>query len=205
MRPIFLPDTAMSDDQAVVEAFYRYIYHCHQGGGIFGSILGTGTGTDGDVYTALYYSGEIRNGGHQQYILNSDDNPIIHQAALAGLALIDAGPQHAILKDMRAWVLENPQFVEMIFRHELPSQYRPGRPPVLDALDARFFDAQDRHSVETCAAAWIRAYPDLRIVSEAEFMALLEGKEASVASPVSRPGGARIRLLDRVMTTIFGR
>lgn len=193
----------MSDDQAVVEAFYRYIYHCHQGGGIFGSILGTGS--DGDVYTALYYSGEIRNGGHQQYILNSDDNPLIHQAALAGLAVIDAGPQYVILEDMRNWALGNPQFVEMIFRHELPSLCRPGRPPVLDDMDARFFDAQDRHSVEVRAATWIRAYPDLRIVSEAEFMALLEGKEASTASPVSRPGGARIRLLDRVMTTIFGR
>ena len=203
MRPIFLPDTAMGDDDVLVQEFYRYMYHCHEGGGIFGSILGTGM--DADVYAALYYSGEIRNGGHQQFIANSDNSAEIAHAALSGLAAIGAQAQHAILADMRGWALENPQYVEMIFRNELPSLYRPGRPPALDSLDDRFFAEQDRHSVEARAARWIRAYPGLTVIAEAEFLILLQTGVPPAPALVSPPGGAKIGLWDRVLTTIFGR
>lgn len=190
MRPIFLPDTAMNDDQAIVEEFYRYIYYRHVESGIFGSILGTGS--DADVYAALYYSGQVRNGGHYQFIANADDDSRIFEAALAGLAEIGAHRQRALLSKAIAWAEANPPPAE-------------SWPPELDELNKHFFDAQDIDAVETRAAAWIKAYPDLRVVSGAEFMALLQGKAAAAASSISRPGGARIGLLDRVMTTIFGR
>lgn len=193
MRPIYITETAAGDDQAIVEDFYHF-YSSIPDGGIFGSMIGTEPVLD--VYAALNYAGEVRNGGHRQYIANADNRSIIHQAALMGLNEIDASVHHAILSEMRDWVIANPQAVETIFNKDLPA---------LDQLDERFFDEQDRHSVEGYCAAWIKAYPDLRIVSEAEFMALLEGKALGVASTATKPGGARVGLLERVMTTIFGR
>ncbi len=193
MRPIYITESAVGDDTAIVEDFYHF-YSSVSDGGIFGSMIGTGPVPD--VYAALNYSGEVRNGGHRQFIANSDNRTVIVQAALSGLSEVKALAHHEILSEMKDWVLKNPQSVEVVFGNDLP---------VLDRLEERFYAEQDRQSVEARAAAWIKAYPDLRVVSGAEFMALLQGEAATAASPVSRPGGAKVGLLERVMTTIFGR
>lgn len=201
MRPLYLPDTVMGDDDAMVEEFYRYVYHRDGNGWIFGPVVSTGP--DSDVYAALYYSGEVRNGGHQQFILNSDDRRDILEAALSGLAEIGANPQHAVLSEMKAWTAANPHHVDMIMRHEMPSHYRTGRPTALDALDERFFAEQDAHSVEARTAAWIRAYPGLQVIPEAEFMALLNDGTLPAEARFDTPG--KIRLWDKLRAGIFGR
>ena len=193
MRPIYITDNAVGDDTAIVEDFYHF-YSSIPDGGIFGPMIGTGPVPD--VYAALNYSGEVRNGGHRQFIANSDNRTVIVQAALSGLSEVKALAHHEILSEMKDWVLKNPQSVEIVFGNDLP---------VLDRLDDRFFAEQDRQSVETRAATWIKGHPDLRVISGTEFMALLQGEAAAAALPVSRPGGARVGLLERVMTTIFGR
>lgn len=193
MRPIYITENALGDYTAIVEDFYHF-YSSIPDGGIFGPMIGTGSVPD--VYAALNYSGEVRNGGHRQFIANSDNRAIIVQAALSGLSEIRALAHREILSEMKDWVLKNPQSVEVVFGNDLP---------ILDRLDERFFVEQDRQSVEAQAAAWIKAYPGLRVVSGTEFMALLQGEAAAAAAPVSRPGGAKVGLLERVMTTIFGR
>ena len=201
MRPIFLPDTAMGDDEAIVEEFYSFMSGRDGAGGIFGPVASTGA--DFDVYAALYYSGEVRNGGHQQFIFNSDNRSAILEAALSGLAEIGAGPQHGLLTEMKAWALANPVGVGLIMRGESPSHHRSGRPPALDRLDERFFDEQDLGAVEARAAAWIRACPDLRVIPEGEFMALVGGKAPLSEAPADAQG--KIGLWDRVRMGLFGR
>jgi hypothetical protein len=193
MRPIYITENALGDDTAIVEDFYHF-YSSIPDGGIFGTMIGTGPVPD--VYAALNYSGEVRNGGHRQFIANSDNRAVIVQAALSGLNEVKALAQREILSEMRDWVRDNSQSVEVVFGNDLPG---------LDRLDERFFAEQDRQSVEAQAAVWIKAYPDLRVVSGAEFMALLHGEAAAASPLISRPGGFKVGLLERVMTTIFGR
>lgn len=203
MRPLYLPDTVMGDDTAMVEEFYHYVNRRDGAGWTFGPVISTGP--DSDVFAALYYTGEVRNGGHEQFFVHVDGNSDILDAALSGLAEIGADSHHAVLSEMRAWTEANPHYLEMMMRGDMPSPYRPGRPVELDALDGRFFDEQDRHSIEAHTAAWIKACPDLRVVTQAEYTALVKSYEAAAASTATRLGGARVGLLERVMTTIFGR
>lgn len=199
MRAILIPDTAMiSDsamgDNAIVQEFYRYMHYSY--GDISGSILGTGP--DSDVYAALFYSGEVRNGGHDQFIGNSAESSRIFDAALSGLAEIGAWPQHALLSEMIAWFQINPQYWDN-------PRYEKVRPPALASLDNRFFDEEDRDSVEARATAWIKTYPDLRVVPEADFMALLQDCAARWADRRSPPPRSKVGLWDRILMGIFGR
>ena len=195
MRPLYLPDTVLGDVDAMVEEFYNYMYSRDGNGWIFGPVVSTGP--DSDVYAALYYSGEVRNGGHHWFNINSDFRSDILEAALSGLAEIGAYPQHGLLSEMTAWTAANPHYVEMTMRGEWSSH------PAMDALDARFYAEQDAHSVEVRIAAWIRAYPDLQVIPEAEFMALLNDVTLPAEARTDMP--RKIGLWDKIRAGIFGR
>lgn len=168
-RLIFLPDTAIGNEDYTVGEFYRFMTYCVLDHGVFSA--DTVTGPEVDAYCALYYEGEVRNGGHAQFLGNADGHMFIFEDALAGLTAIGARRQAEILQEMITWVRANPDDRRQVVNENLS---RPFRPEALDRLDSRFFDAQDARSISAWTADWIAQLPNLRIIPEQAFMDLLQ-------------------------------
>jgi hypothetical protein len=116
------------------------------------------------AYHADVYLGEVVNGGHSQFIGNVGIEmlPTVAGDALAGLEAMGASAQQQILQEMIDWVQAHPgeAAVQSGFNN---------RAPALDALDKRFYEAEDKESMIPLAARWIAGWPELRVVPREEF------------------------------------
>jgi hypothetical protein len=162
---VFLPDTAIANDAYLIEEFFRFIHYCvvNQRCCDFAVVKGPEVNT----YCALYYEAQVSNGGHTQFIANTDNDMDLFAAARSGLAQIGAQAQEAIAGQMIDWVKTNAAEVEKVLNS-------PFQPDALDRLDDRFFDENKKHPVSAWAKTWIKQLPNLKIIPEREFLALLE-------------------------------
>ncbi|QND59510.1 DMP19 family protein [Mesorhizobium huakuii] len=113
------------------------------------------------VFHADWYSSEVKNGGHSQFIHNAGreiDTTIAN--ARAGLSACGATRQLATLEKMSAWVARNPD--------EAAKQtgFEGGRDDFLDTLDDAFYEADEAASMEDLLARWITSWADLQIVDD---------------------------------------
>ncbi|TAU37641.1 DUF4375 domain-containing protein [Rhizobium leguminosarum] len=166
---IYLPASAMNDETSVVEEFFE-LMACLNQNHWKQHRKTLERGPEIDVYSALRYVGEVNNGGHNQYINNLDNDEEGFQSALSGLSLLGAVEYAAVLADMIDWARANPSAVE-----EMLSTSNYVKQPALVHLNDRFFGIDMPASVHQLASNWIKAHPRLKIVSEADFMAIRNG------------------------------
>ncbi|GLR43062.1 DMP19 family protein [Mesorhizobium amorphae] len=116
------------------------------------------------VYHAHWYSSEVKNGGHSQFIHNAGQEIDAMVAnARAGLAASGAKGQLATLEKMSAWVAEHPD--------EAAKQtgFEGGRDGLLDTLDDAFYDADEAAPMDNLVARWIASWPDLQVVDDDDY------------------------------------
>lgn len=121
------------------------------------------------AYHADYYLAQVNNGGHSQFIGNTDVAMLATTAAdaLAGLKAMGASAHYQILQEMMAWVQSHPE--------EAAQQTGFGeRAAALDALDTRFYEAERQQPMTPLAARWIASWPELRAVARGQFSSEIE-------------------------------
>lgn len=127
------------------------------------------------LYAADYYIGQVKNGGHSQYISN-DRNSLAAEStipyAIGGLELIGCKPFAECLKDMQTWMKRNPD--EAAAQNGFTV-----RAEALEALDKRFF-ALDEEVYYGAVRAWLAQSPMVRALPSADLQTMLDAvKEAN--------------------------
>ncbi|QND65555.1 DMP19 family protein [Mesorhizobium loti] len=116
------------------------------------------------VYHAHWYSSEIKNGGHSQFIHNAGQEiDAMIANARAGLTASGAKGQLATLEKMSAWVAEHPD------KAAEQTGFEGGRDDFLDTLDDAFYDADKAVPMDNLLARWIASWPDLQIVDDDDY------------------------------------
>ncbi|TPL49588.1 DUF4375 domain-containing protein [Mesorhizobium sp. B2-4-6] len=116
------------------------------------------------VFHADWYSSEVKNGGHSQFIHNAGseiDTTIAN--ARAGLSACGAKGQLATLEKMSAWVAKHPD------KAAAQTGFDGGRDDFLDTLDDAFYEAEEAAPIEDLLARWITSWPDLQIVDDDDY------------------------------------
>lgn len=102
-----------------------------------------------------YYVGEVQNGGHAQFIGNSEADPDVRAYVREGLRILDLREHIAIFAELEAYALAEPEsFAECDWNDT-----------VLQALDDKFFALPierfaKRHHDWLVSSDWVRALPD---------------------------------------------
>jgi hypothetical protein len=116
------------------------------------------------VFHAHWYSSEVKNGGHSQFIRNAGQEIDAMVAnARAGLTACGAKDQLATLEKMFVWIAKHPD--------EAAEQtgFEGGRADYLDTLDDAFYDADEAAPIDQLLARWIASWPDLQIVDDSDY------------------------------------
>lgn len=120
------------------------------------------------LYHASYYYGQVVNGGHSQFIANSDQLlAIICVDALAGLKAMGDVDKSQILQEMMAWMDEHPD----------EAAQQDGaftRAAALNELDNRFYELDALHPMYPLAARWIVSWPELKPVADNQYAAEID-------------------------------
>jgi len=116
------------------------------------------------VYHAHWYSSEVKNGGHSQFIHNAGHEiGTMIANARAGLTASGAKGQLATLEKMSAWVAEHPD------KAAKQTGFEGGRDDFLDTLDDAFYDAEEAAPMLNLLARWIASWPDLQVVDDDDY------------------------------------
>ncbi|WFP61970.1 DUF4375 domain-containing protein [Mesorhizobium sp. WSM4904] len=116
------------------------------------------------VFHTDWYSSEVKNGGHSQFIHNAAreiDTMIAN--ARAGLNACGAKGQLATLEKMSAWVAKHPD------KAATQTGFEGGRDDFLDTLDDAFYEADEAAPLDSLLARWITSWPDLQIVDDDDY------------------------------------
>ncbi|MDX8439851.1 DMP19 family protein [Mesorhizobium australafricanum] len=116
------------------------------------------------VFHAHWYSSEVKNGGHSQFIHNAGreiDTTIAN--ARAGLSACGATRQLATLEKMSAWVARHPD------KAAKQTGFEGGRDEYLDTLDDAFYETDEAAPLDDLLARWIASWPDLQIVDDDDY------------------------------------
>ncbi len=120
------------------------------------------------LYHASYYYGQVVNGGHSQFIANSDRLlPIICIDALAGLKAMGDVDRSQILQEMMAWMDEHPD----------EAAQQDGaftRAAAIDELDDRFYELDAFRPMYPLGARWIASWPELKPVADNQYAAEID-------------------------------
>ncbi|WP_271565964.1 DMP19 family protein [Bradyrhizobium sp. CCBAU 11386] len=121
------------------------------------------------AYHADFYLAQVYNGGHSQFIGNTGGAmlPTTSGDALAGLKAMGSSAQHQILQEMIAWVEAHPGEAALQNGFE-------NRAAALNALDARFYEAERLQPMTPLAARWIANWPELRAVAKEQYASEIE-------------------------------
>lgn len=109
------------------------------------------------LYWMDFYVAQVRNGGHSQYIYNSELTLIALSCAREGLAEAGMTPLVQVFDDFLTWLKNNCE----------RAQEETGFGPVIHELDAfnkRLYDFGS-HAYSKSVAAWIMGWPGLRVVT----------------------------------------
>ena len=118
------------------------------------------------LYWMDYYVAQVRNGGHSQYIYNSELRLIGLSYAREGLAKAGMIPLVGVFDDFLAWLKHNRERVGQ----------ETGFGPVaheLKAFDQRLYDFGS-DAYRKAVAAWIMGWPGLRVVAPDNQVASIE-------------------------------
>ena len=115
------------------------------------------------IHLIGYYTGQVNNGGHAQFMHNCGKAfPITVADVLVGLKLIGAERQHQVLSEFAAWAARN------------ADEAREIRAKTLGDFDRRFHVAENEASVTDLAHRCIAAWPELRIVDNDCYASAIE-------------------------------
>lgn len=132
------------------------------------------------VFHADWYSSEVKNGGHSQFIHNAGREIDITIAnAKAGLAACGATRQLATLEKMSAWVARYPD------KAAKQTGFEGGRDEFLDTLDDAFYEANEAAPLEDLLARWITSWPDLQTIDDDDHDNAID--QLVVANPQREP------------------
>ena len=101
----------------------------------------------------LWYEAEVNNGGHDQFYWNSTG--IVWRDALAGFGMLELPAFAAILNESAARLGGDPPL-----DREARQAVLDGLEPRFDDLDDRFFALERAGQLTDHLAAWMRAHPD---------------------------------------------
>lgn len=139
------------------------------------------------LYHADFYIAQVLNGGHSQFVHNCGTRrQAILANAMAGLSAMGAPDHAALLGELGLWTAANPN------RADAQTGFSGGRDGALDALDKRFEEAERLRPATDQAAAWIKAWPDIRYLDPAGFEATWEQGALSNPRRALRLSKARI-------------
>lgn len=113
------------------------------------------------AYHADYYYAQVCNGGHSQFIRNSQMPTAVLNDAEAGLKAMGGKVYLDCLRHMRDWADDNPETANA-------QDGFGARAPELDALDEKFFaaDRDEKTAFYTLATPWMRRQRALKIVPD---------------------------------------
>lgn len=163
LAEILLPEGALEDATDAVDNF-RWLVDS----ALPREVLWSPDGADDvlNLYFALWYEGEVDNGGHAQFVSNSDNQQPIAIAARNGLRLIGALPYESFVESTISWAQRHSDEVARVLDWaELP-QFRP---PMLTRLDDLFFAEKDDRRVRDYALAWLRHSPRVGVIPREAF------------------------------------
>lgn len=109
-------------------------------------------------YFADYYVAQVLNGGHAQFISNSDYGEVTVRLASLGLKAMGAGSYQAINQEMLDFMAAAPEPL----KQTLIGDYSPRVAPLLDDLDTRFYLAGKKEEYYAAHRRWLESLPCLR-------------------------------------------
>lgn len=116
------------------------------------------------AYYADRYLAEVNNGGHSQFVRHSRISAAglatTTSFALAGLEKMGARVQLQHLRNLNAWISENPEEAAAQTGHSETDS------PYLASLDKQFYDVERRDSISDRSARWIKSWRNLEVVDD---------------------------------------
>ncbi|KMO17415.1 DMP19 family protein [Methylobacterium indicum] len=172
----FPSDADMADDDSVVENFFdsvdSYLHrHVHN---TDRSIAETDC-PEIEVCQALFYEAQINNGGHIQFVCNTDDDEETYRAVASGLMHVGARRHLAVLLDFVEWRRGNPALMHGMIGK--PDPYRGPHRPFFDRFDDAFF-AESEAPISRYAADWIRSSVHVAQVPIEEYLDYKAGRRS---------------------------
>lgn len=117
-------------------------------------------------YYVDYYLAQVANGGHGQFLGNSNWNDTLLQFVSDGLRAMEAGPYIGIFAELCRFLEEEPDRAAAVAQaggfDETPD-------PVIAELDKRFLDQGPYEIITPANADWLRSLPELRAVPDGEY------------------------------------
>ena len=98
-----------------------------------------------NYYSVLAYNGEVNNGGHSQYFVNSSGDK--HAAAISGLRAIGATERAAILSQALQLFGDNGPSTDNGTRHEQLAAFSERQDSRLDSLDSQYYECDENIDV----------------------------------------------------------
>jgi hypothetical protein len=117
------------------------------------------------AFLAGYYLSQVNHGGHREFIHNNFVNIDLSLSDLrAALAAIGTEPYRSIAERLIAWCGERRDPVT----HKIDLSNR-GQSDFLGDLDREFTAADKASPLNNLLAGWIAAWPELRVVDDADY------------------------------------
>jgi hypothetical protein len=114
------------------------------------------------AYHADYYLAQVNNGGHSQFVHNTNGiRELINGDALAALTAMQA-PHSDILNKMISWIVANPDEAQAQNGFEV-------RAPFLDELDQEFYARDKTDPMIERSSRWILTWPELQAVPDDQY------------------------------------
>jgi Domain of unknown function (DUF4375) len=141
------------------------------------------------------YLGEVNNGGHRQFVLNSGADYLLKSRdALSGLVGMGATEHAALLTAMMDWTAQNSELLAKSQEDFGPS------PDFIDELDMKFYKLEERAPMAVLSSKWISTWVNLKAVDDSHYEAEIQQLIASHPEHKSRLITKRVNNLDNQMT-----
>jgi hypothetical protein len=122
-------------------------------------------------YHTDYYMAQVANGGHGQFMHNSDMKLPLLKNIREGLAAIGLEHFVGIFRDFESFVAAHPKRAAAV-----AANCGTGQPdPIQAELDKRFYAQDCYETLMPANGRWLKGLPELKVVADAEFAAAMEG------------------------------
>jgi hypothetical protein len=147
------------------------------------------------LYFADYYLAQTNNGGHGQFLRNTQA-PYVFDYAARGLADMGAQEHLALFEEALALQKAHPEQFVKAHDFDMP------RPPTLEDVDRRFFALQEKTPLVDLEATWIASWPELDRVEDEAYPGLIE--QMGALNP-KREARAKMLALDALRVQLHER
>jgi hypothetical protein len=148
-----------------------------------------------NAVSAENYLGQVNNGGHRQFVLNAGTNYLSEfRDAQSALKSMSANEHAFLLSTMMEWT-------EQHYEQLVSSSEEFGPPPdFVDELDTKFYQLEERSPMAVLSARWIRSWPNLKVVDDAQYESKIQRVILSHPEYQVRLVTKRVHSLDYQMT-----